>query len=601
MNDELERQLKWDLLRQKEAWDIGQKYNDPELQQRAHDRAELARAISKAAYGEIPEGYGANNSLSETQAIFNQEYGQPQQYNFQKPPAERLTQQTPDGKDIANENFATGQGQRKAQFNDFQARKMGEEIVGLKRQWGALEGLIQQYNEVLHNPTATQEKKQYAQQRINAARQSQIQLNQTAEQMRTRASGLGLDFRGYGSGDKLSESETNLGFELDKAIRDMFVDQYSRNSADYYNRRYNEYRAQGLSKRHARERADTDASQYQYDRMRAAKDLFMNVGMNGGQLTDYGMALAQIMAEEGDPAAAELWMNGYASPYQAWGKTQDRIDEDLAHARNEDTAENNLRRQLEMLQFGLNSDLKKMDQSQQYKLDQIDRAGEWNERSQANKFNRDVALANLNANQKLQLLAQRRNWKLEDQAHIRTLENDRALKAISACVKLGMSEEEAYLLVYGFINPQKMNSKSQKPKTENDTDKLTSKQEEALNVADNWDQELVNLINSGQKDAALEMIDLLEESLKEEEYLKYDSQIMGAFRETLKEYRKQLTEDSNEKSNRNPPAKNPKKPEKPPTGTGRLPDPNIPWISPDKQAEMMQDNRWVKQTYFPYR
>ena len=172
----LERQLKWDLLRQKDAWNTGQKYNNPELQERAHDRAEIARAIAKAAGIDIPEGYGADNTLDVARALFNQEYGRQPQYDFQNPNPRMIQQnrQPPTtnedaGKSIANTNFANGQ----RNLLNFQDRRIAESIVNAKQQWDALEGLKQQMQAVLNNPSASDADKQYANQQIEAARQSQ--------------------------------------------------------------------------------------------------------------------------------------------------------------------------------------------------------------------------------------------------------------------------------------------------------------------------------------------------------------------------------------------------------------------------------------------
>ena len=549
----LERQLKWDLLRQKDAWNTGQKYNNPELQERAHDRAEIARAIAKAAGIDIPEGYGADNTLDVARALFNQEYGRQPQYDFQNPNPRMIQQnrQPPTtnedaGKSIANTNFANGQ----RNLLNFQDRRIAESIVNAKQQWDALEGLKQQMQAVLNNPSASDADKQYANQQIEAANQSQMQIHQRAEQLRTQGERLGIPLDMVGSGTTLNDAETNIGFEFEKAIRDMFVDKYSRNSADYYNQRYNEYRNQGLSKRHARERADADATQYQYDRMNAANDMFATFGTNGGQLTDYGMRLAKILAEEGDPSAAELFMNGYATPYQAWGKTQDRIDKEAEHGYSEDTAENNLRRSIALLAAGLNTDLTKMDKNQQDKLAQMILAGDIDLRNGIAKIGEQGKINSAEAARKRAFEEQKLNQRYQQELDKiyqtykakfsleefkNALNSQKVKTAFQVYRALGKSEEEAWLLANGY-------------KTDAAANENLTEDKKLAYRCDNYIQQIKELMDEGNEDGARAVIEAAREFMDSDAGLESDSEAMKELRIMLREYEQRMSKDAKPKS-----------------------------------------------------
>lgn len=549
----LERQLKWDLLRQKDAWNTGQKYNNPELQERAHDRAEIARAIAKAAGIDIPEGYGADNTLDVARALFNQEYGRQPQYDFQNPNPRMIQQnQQPqpqnaeEGKSIANANFARGAIAYHSQLPDNQSRNFGMQLLDLKRKWDALEGLKHQHDAILKNPTASDEDKQYAQQQIDAATQSQMQIHQRAEQLRTQGERLGIPLDMVGSGTTLNDAETNIEFEIQKAIRDMFVDKYSRNSADYYNQRYNEYRNQGLSKRHARERADADATQYQYDRMNAANDLFATVGTNGGQLTNYGMRLAKILAEEGDPSAAELFMNGYATPYQAWGRNQDRIDKAAEHGYSEDTAENNLRRSIALLAAGLNTDLTKMDKNQQYKLAQMILAGDIDLRNGIAKIGEQGKINSAEAARKRAFEEQKLNQRYQQELDKiyqtykakfsleefkNALNSQKVKTAFQVYRALGKSEEEAWLLANGY-------------KTDAAANENLTEDKKLAYRCDNYIQQIKELMDKGNEDGARAVIEAAREFMDSDAGLESDSEAMKELRIMLREYEQRMSKDA---------------------------------------------------------
>ena len=538
------------------------------------ESSKLADQMRTWMWGDnVPQGYGAGNTLGELEAMFNQEYGRAPRYNSQTPTVMPQNQQpqpqnAEEGKSIANANFARGAIAYHSQLTDNQSRNFGMQLLQLKQQWDALEGLKHQHDAILKNPTASDEDKQYAQQQIDAANQSQMQIHQRAEQLRTQGERLGIPLDMVGSGTTLNDAETNIGFEFEKAIRDMFVDKYSRNSADYYSQRYNEYRNQGLSKRHARERADADATQYQYDRMNAANDMFATFGTNGGQLTDYGVRLAKILAEEGDPSAAELFMNGYATPYQAWGKNQDRIDAAKEHEYSEDTADNKLLRTQALALFQNNIDEINRNVAHEQKKDLITHAGNINLRNQTEDLWTQARIAELASDktfaQQVQRLAMLRGWQLEDEEVKRTLENAKAQKIFTAAVAAGMPEAYAALLSLGVIDPNKLASKgssSSSGKTGND--KPTDKEIEARNIVQSYDDDIDTLINAGKTKEALVLIEEIEERLKEDDMRKYDGDIMTDFKRRNMERRQKIADlfkkqkedsaDKNGESNSNQP------------------------------------------------
>ena len=516
------------------------------------ESSKLADQMRTWMWGDnVPQGYGAGNTLGELEAMFNQEYGRAPRYNSQTPTVMPQNQQpqpqnAEEGKSIANANFARGAIAYHSQLTDNQSRNFGMQLLQLKQQWDALEGLKHQHDAILKNPTASDADKQYANQQIEAANQSQMQIHQRAEQLRTQGEQLGIPLDMVGSGTTLNDAETNIGFEFEKAIRDMFVDKYSRNSADYYNQRYNEYRNQGLSKRHARERADADATQYQYDRMNAANDMFATFGTNGGQLTDYGMRLAKILAEEGDPSAAELFMNGYATPYQAWGKTQDRIDKEAEHGYSEDTAENNLRRSIALLAAGLNTDLTKMDKNQQYKLAQMGLAGDIDLRNGIAKIGEQGKINSAEAARKRAFEEQKLNQRYQQELDKiyqtykakfsleefkNALNSQKVKTAFQVYRALGKSEEEAWLLANGY-------------KTDAAANENLTEDKKLAYRCDNYMNQIEELLDEGNEDGARAVIEAAREFMDSDAGLESDSEAMARLRAILKKFEQRMSKDA---------------------------------------------------------
>lgn len=535
-----------DLIVKESIAQLKDQYGNSKTQM--EESSKLADQIRTWMWGDnVSQGYGAGNTLGELETMFNQEYGRAPRYNSQTPTVIQQNQQPQPsnedmGKSIANANFANGQ----AKLSNFQDRRIAESILQLKQQWDALEALKHQHDAILKNPTASDADKQYANQQIEAANQSQMQIHQRAEQLRTQGERLGIPLDMVGSGTTLNDAETNIGFEFEKAIRDMFVDKYSRNSADYYNQRYNEYRNQGLSKRHARERADADATQYQYDRMNAANDLFATVGTNGGQLTDYGMRLAKILAEEGDPSAAELFMNGYATPYQAWGRNQDRIDKAAEHGYSEDTAENNLRRSIALLAAGLNTDLTKMDKNQQYKLAQMILAGDIDLRNGIAKIGEQGKINSAEAARKRAFEEQKLNQKYQQELDKiyqtykakfsleefkNALNSQKVKTAFQVYRALGKSEEEAWLLANGY-------------KTDAAANENLTEDKKLAYRCDNYMNQIEELLDEGNEDGARAVIEAAREFMDSDAGLESDSEAMKELRIMLREYEQRMSKDA---------------------------------------------------------
>lgn len=146
-----------------------------------------------------------------------------------------------------------------------------------------------------------------------------------AEEVRKAAGRYGVDISRLGANDSTAAYNALLQADYAKGVADM-ANMLS--PQEHYAKKFNEYKAQGVSNGRAREMALSDTEAYEGQRLRMLGNAFARYGVNDqGEMNRFGAQIANLMYGQ-NPQSVALYDQYYASPMQQWkfDKNMDVMD-----------------------------------------------------------------------------------------------------------------------------------------------------------------------------------------------------------------------------------------------------------------------------------
>lgn len=136
-----------------------------------------------------------------------------------------------------------------------------------------------------------------------------------AQAIRDAAGQYGVDVSRLGANANTQAMQAMLQADYAKGVADM-ANMLS--PQEHYAKKFNEYKAQGVSNGQAREMALNDTEAYEGQRMRMLGNAFARYGVNDqGEMNRFGAQIANLMYGQ-NPQSVALYDQYYANPMQQW-------------------------------------------------------------------------------------------------------------------------------------------------------------------------------------------------------------------------------------------------------------------------------------------
>lgn len=155
--------------------------------------------------------------------------------------------------------------------------------------------------------------------------------SQAAELLRFQGNAAGLNMNGYGSDVSFEDAYKNLASQRAREITQALQGQYSMNSDQYYERKYDEALMRGLSRNQAKRLAGAQAREYQANRVAYLQGAYNSYGRDGRVTNDYGNQFLAMMAME-NPTLANFYAQVYPNQKEAFTRDNQLEDKVLDQA-----------------------------------------------------------------------------------------------------------------------------------------------------------------------------------------------------------------------------------------------------------------------------
>lgn len=233
-------------------------------------------------------------------------------------PQPQEPQETPDGKDIVNKIFAPPTQQTPPQApNPYELGEL-RNILSSKVAYNAANTLSQ-------NPAAYAKTYGLTEDAVRALAGGQMQnAHNSAEMSRARLNAGGFNTDGYSALDDTLEGVQNQLLSREaKDITEAFNGAYSKTTDQYYERKYIDALANGLSPRRAKRLAGYQAREYQANRVAYLDGLYNSYGHNdAGVTSNIGMQILGMIAQD-NPTLANLYAKVYPTPMNEYNTAND--------------------------------------------------------------------------------------------------------------------------------------------------------------------------------------------------------------------------------------------------------------------------------------